>query len=272
MTTQSALVTRVRAELGDFGEPFQDTFLGTGDKSQYDFVEERVTGVSVLAVTSAGSVTLTEGTHYSIDYLNGTIFLMGAYAPLPTGTTLVINGQTWGMLTDDEISAKVNDAFMQHTSGAHSQSRVKDAQTGFIEYIDLPLSYETLPGLEEQLVVLLATIECLWMLATDASTDANINTADGTSVDRTTRYAQIRNQIDVLDDKYKKLCSQLNVGLYRIEVAELRRISRTTGRLVPVYRPREYDDHEYPIRILPPIDERNRDTSGISDPAWGGPW
>jgi hypothetical protein len=57
----------------------------------------------------------------------------------------------------------------------------------------------------------------------------------------------------------------LNVGLHRIEVSTLRRESRTTGRLVPLYVPREFDDYSWPERILPPIDSRHsegdRDTS-----------
>jgi len=141
---------------------------------------------------------------------------------------------------------------------------------GFISYVDIPLTMVDLPPVEEQLLVLLVEIECLWALTTDASTDIDITTADGTHIARSQRYLQMRNQIDVLTDKYDTLCAALNVGIHRIEMSTLRRVSRTTGRLVPVYKEREFDDYTLPQRLLPPIDERNADESGIPSPAWAG--
>jgi hypothetical protein len=64
----------------------------------------------------------------------------------------------------------------------------------------------------------------------------------------------------------------LGVGLYAIEVTNLRRVSRTTGRLVPLFREREYDDYTLPERILPPIGpgHQNDDESGVPSHTWGG--
>ena len=72
-------------------------------------------------------------------------------------------------------------------------------------------------------------------------------------------------QIGALTERYQQLCGQLNVGIYRAETLQLRRTSYTTGRLVPDYAAREYDDHEWPRRQLPPIDRRNEDNSGMPD-------
>ena len=41
----------------------------------------------------------------------------------------------------------------------------------------------------------------------------------------------------------------LGVGLYRIDVLNLNRISKATGRLIPVYKPQEVDDRSYPERV-----------------------
>ena len=43
----------------------------------------------------------------------------------------------------------------------------------------------------------------------------------------------------------------------------MRRVSQTTGRLVPLFKNREYDDHRWPSRKLPEIVSRNLDNSGI---------
>jgi hypothetical protein len=121
------------------------------------------------------------------------------------------------------------------------------------------------------MVVMLAAIEAMWALSTDAATDINVQTSDGTSVDRGQRFAQIQTQIGMLTDRYKTLCEKMGVGLYSIEVSNLRRVSRTTGRLVPLFREREYDDHSLPQRILPPIGpgHQNDDESGVPSSVFG---
>ena len=119
---------------------------------------------------------------------------------------------------------------------------------------------------------MLATIEALWDLSTDASLDVDVHTPDGKSVPRSQRYAQMRNQITVLEERYNDLCAQINVGLHRMETLNLRRTSRQTGRLVPVWESREYDDTTPARRILPPVDNRHADESDIPsslNAGWG---
>jgi len=269
MADVTTLVARVRRELGDLGQPFRDSFTGTGEAGDYDLTETQITTATVDAVDSVGLTHLVETTDFTIDLVDGRLFLFGVYNPLPVGTTLLINGNTAGMFSDEELTDYVNDAFLQHSSGRTVSKRIRTVE-GFISYIDTPLTMVDLPPVEEQLVTLLVEIECLWALTTDASTDIDITTADGTHIARSQRYLQMRNQIDVLTDKYDTLCAALNVGIHRIEMSTLRRVSRTTGRLVPIYKEREFDDYTLPQRLLPPIDERNADESGIPSPAWAG--
>jgi hypothetical protein len=48
----------------------------------------------------------------------------------------------------------------------------------------------------------------------------------------------------------------MNIGRYKIEMLTLRRVSKTTGRYVPIYIDREFDDWTiYPVRVFPPIDD-----------------
>jgi hypothetical protein len=56
--------------------------------------------------------------------------------------------------------------------------------------------------------------------------------------------------IDVRKNQYKELCSQLGIGLYKIDVFTLRRTSKTTNRYVPVYIPMEVDDRSMPQRAI----------------------
>jgi hypothetical protein len=281
MAQVADIIARVRRELGDHEQPFRDTFSGTGfanssgsatsgsDGSDYDLTETQITSITVDAVDSVGITRLVEPTHYTVDRVEGRIYLFGAYNPLPIGTTLLVNGTTSGMFTDEELTGYTNDAFLQHAADRTVSRRMRTPE-GYISFVDYPMQLEDLPRAENQLLALLVEIECLWALTTDASTDIDITTADGTHVARSQRYTQMRAQIDILTEKYEGLCEQLNVGIRKIEMFTLRRVSRTTGRLVPIYKEREFDDMTLPQRLLPPIDARDLDDSGIPSPAWAG--
>ena len=134
------------------------------------------------------------------------------------------------------------------------------------------MDLSSLPDVEGTLVAIRAAIEALWALATDASTDIDISSADGTTVPRTQRYRQLREQIDGMTQRYDHLCAMLNVGLDAIEISKIRRVSKTTNRLVPIFEDREYDDYELPRRQLPPISTRDEDESNLQSPIFGGMW
>jgi hypothetical protein len=268
MALTSDIIARVRTALGDRGVPFSTSVVGDGLTDRYELAASvmSASGLVVTRISNNIPVVLVSGTDYTLDLENAVITLSSF---LPLGNTLYIRGTSYSLFSDAELTQNVNDAILQHTSGRTNQYRSKSAD-GFIVYSEVPITIETLPEIEEQLVAILATIESLWILSTDAASDIDINTAEGTFVPRTQRHIHILQQIDMLTEKYKSLCQQLNVGLYRIEVGTLRRQSRSTNRLVPIYREREYDDNTPPSRILPHVDDRDVDTSGIPSPLWGG--
>ena len=268
MATEADIVSRVRLELGDKPQSFRQNYRGTGDQDEFDLPAERVSTESlrvfVLDPNTGTDSDLVLGTHYTLDADNGVIRLTGG--PLSKNALLVAEGTAYGLFTDEEIKHFVHDALLQHTNERVETVRYRDDH-GFIRYDRTELLLENLPEIEHLPLAMLATIEALWALSTDAATDIDITTAEGTHVPRSQRFAQLRAQIDVLTEKYKELCSLLNIGLWRIEVGNLRRVSRTTNRLVPIYVAREYDEHSMPTRILPPIDQRNADEDGPPSPA-----
>lgn len=269
MAELSKIITRVRSELGDFGAAFRDVLSGTGELTDYDLstVNVNVTRVSLLADGQLAD--LVAGTDFRVDPREGRVTLLGAYAPLPLGQVLVVEGSGAGMFTDAELISHIRDAELQHCHDRTQTMRYRSAN-GFIRYADEPVRLENLPDVEELPLILLAVINALWAVSTDASSDVDISTGEGTHVDRGQRYTQILHQISVLTDRYEELCRQLNIGLFRIEMATLRRVSRTTGRYVPVYVDREFDDNAYPQRVLPQIDKHDLDPSGIPNPTYNG--
>jgi hypothetical protein len=102
---------------------------------------------------------------------------------------------------------------------------------------------------EEYPIAILATIEALWILATDSSFDINITAPDGVMIPRAQRFQQLTTIIQQRMEQYRQLCSALNIGLWRIEMGTLRRVSRLTNKLVPVYLAQEIDDARRPERV-----------------------
>jgi hypothetical protein len=266
VATSAEILARVRAEIGDLGEGFLKSF--EGGHTEYEVGVRNIDGASVLVRTVVEGVsTPIDPEDYMLDLRTGLLILVEAP---PAAAKLVVSGTAYPMFADSELERCVTTAVRQHCHGRTIQTRYREEGTGFIRIRREPITLENLPEVEIDAVAILATIEALWMIVTDASTDINVNTAEGTMLNRGQRYAQVMQMIDALTDRYKKLCQQLNIGLYRVEQSRLRRVSYMTGRLVPVFVPREYDEYGLPIREIPPRDAPNEDTSGIPSPVWGG--
>ena len=60
--------------------------------------------------------------------------------------------------------------------------------------------------------------------------------------------------LDYWMKEYNGRAAALNIGLERLEMVTLRRVSKTTNRLVPIYKEREIEDTGPVERLWPPID------------------
>lgn len=109
-------------------------------------------------------------------------------------------------------------------------------------------------------VICLGTaIEACWSLMFQFSRDIDVSTPEAIGLPLTQRFRQVEDLLAQLLDKYRTKANLLGVGLERIRVSQLRRQSRSINRLVPIYKPREWDDAAFPVRIFPEI--------GQSDPS-----
>lgn len=231
MAVISDLVSRVRLELGDMPKQFTYTTTGDGSNKHFDI---KIKPLDPLTLSvKVNNVSLLTPSQYTVEKDLGVIHFVNAPA---NGHTILIEGLSYRYFSDEDITLFVNTAVEQHTynrtNGVGSQMTV-----GLI------------PAVEEYPLAILATIEALWALATDASFDININAPDGVAIPRSDRYRQLTTTIQARWEQYKQLCSALNIGLWRIEMGTLRRVSRTTNKLVPVYMPQEIDDSRKPERV-----------------------
>ena len=233
MATLANLSERLRSELGDQGKSFVYQFSADGTTNRFLIPYSPVDGYSMI-ITQNG-VDISE----SVDVEETTGYLTFDTVP-PIDASIVVAGTYFRYFTCSEIDNFVCTAFEQHTANhADPYGRA--------------VLISTLPGLEEYPVVVYASALALYTLATDASFDIDIQAPDGVMIPRSERYRQLMQMIDIRKQQYKELCSMLGVGLYKIDVFSLRRISKHTNRYVPIYLPQEVDDKSMPQRAIIPI-------------------
>lgn len=271
MATEADIIAAMRVELGDLKESFRDLIRGNGSQSEYDLSARNIlpdTVVVTRMLPDGGTSTLDPDTEYTVSAADGVIRFVD---PLEEDMIVRITGESYGIFSDDELAYFVDAAVGQHLQNRVVQTRYKDGH-GFIRYDREPMTLATLPHEEKVLVAILSSIEALWALSTDASTDIDVQTSEGTTIPRGQRWRQLTAQIDVLTEKYERLSLAMGVGLFALETMDMRRISRQTGRLVPVFRPREYDESGPPVRKNLPVPTRSDDPDGPESPWFPSGW
>ncbi|NBW10064.1 MAG: hypothetical protein EBR82_18755 [Caulobacteraceae bacterium] len=231
MATLSDLISKVRLELNDTPRQFTKTFIGDGLTKDFS-TGYKPLDTTTLVVTDDGTP-LANPTGYTVEAAYGTIHTT---SNITLGHTLKVTGNVFRYFTDDQLSYFVNTAILQHTSNR-------------TDSFNRAITIDTLPEIEVYPVVLLSTVEALWALATDAAFDINIQGPDNVMIPRSQRFSQLNSIIEQRKEQYRTLCSALNIGVWRIEMGTLRRVSRTTNKLVPIYVPQEVDDATSPERV-----------------------
>lgn len=121
-----------------------------------------------------------------------------------------------------------------------------------IQNIGVPIENASAAVLD--VIGLAALIEALWALMTEFSRDIDVMTSESVHIPGSQRFNMLRNLIEGWEQEYRKHAKALNIGPERIEVMNLRRVSRTTNRLIPIYKPKELGDYGPIERIFPEQD------------------
>lgn len=271
MALLSDIIARVRTELGDKVQDFVIPVPGGRAAIDLGVANVIATGLTVTVSSPGVAGVVVDPSRYTLAASSGIIVLLDVPDELATVTVV---GSYFPLFTDAELTQFVTDSALHHFHGREHNVRSRDTTYGFIHYTRVPIDISNCDPVEVLPVTMLACVEALWTLATDAASDIDVVTAEGTHISRGQRYEQIMGHIAQLTNRYTIWCRQYNIGLFRIEQNQLRRVSMTTGRLVPVFRPREYDEqgpNSWPIRRLPQIDSTDEDDSGVPSP-WAPGW
>lgn len=233
MATLANLASRVRIELGDLGKSFVTNFVADGTTNRFRLHYAPLDGDGVKVFKNGVDISDLA----SVEEQTGVLVTDTVPAD---GDELLVSGTYYRYFTATEINSIVEEAFQTHAY-SHNDS------------VGRQLTLENLPGVEEYPVAIHATTLALYTLATDASFDIDIQAPDGVSIPRSERYRQLMQMVQARQEQYRELCNLLGIGLYRIDVFNLNRISKATGRLVPKYVPQEVDDRSYPERVKTPL-------------------
>jgi hypothetical protein len=232
------LLDRVRMELGDLSHPFDFQFAGDGVRDHWNIEHRPVDTESLTFLQNGVEVPDPTSAGITVDHDAGVVVF--DTAP-PAGEVWEVQGMKWRYFTDTDLQVFLDTAMAQHS---HNRGDSSGSEWTFGD----------LKPVEEYPVALLASIQALWALATDAAFDIDIIAPDGVNIPRSERYRQLMEVIEARQRQYDEIAAALNIGIKRLETVTVRRIAKNTNRLVPVYMPKEFDDHTRPKRILyPPL-------------------
>jgi len=233
VATLAALSDRLRAEIGDISRSFVETFEADGVTKRFQLTYAPVKASTLVIKVNNNNVSNTS----VVEEVVGMVEL----ATVPAaGATVTISDTNYKYYTDSEIQYYVETAFSEHARSTTDSNGARATLT-------------TLPPIDEYPLVILASTMALYTLATDAAFDIDIISPDGVSIPRSERYRQLMELVQQRKEQYRELCSLLGVGLHKIDVFSLRRVSRRTNRYVPIYRPQEVDDGSMPQRVYLPV-------------------
>jgi hypothetical protein len=228
------IASDARNLLRDFPKYFEQVFVPPM-QSTLHLSHPLVTNLAVTDRATGDPVT-TAGS-YSVDERNGLLRLHSTNptADYPSGVTVGGYFYEWFLPSDLEFHARF-------VANEHMMSRGSDTTVG------------DLPAVELNVIAMGTVVQALWSLLSEFATEYDVINPEGISVPVRQRFAQVMQLFQVWQKKYEEGAVALNVGFNRISVTEIRRVSRLTGRLVPIFEEREVDDPSYPRRILPAIE------------------
>ena len=233
MAVLSDLASRLRFEIADMGKSFVHSITADGSTNRFLLPYAPVDGVTLEVAVEGVDVSATT----DVEELTGYITLDA----VPTlGDEIVVSGTYYRYFTDSEINNFITTAFAEHSANR-------------TDPFGRSTSLLNLPTIEEYPVVIYASSLALYTLATDASFDINVFAPDGVTIPRSERFQQLMQMVQARKEQYKELCSQLGIGLFKVDVFTLRRVSKTTNRYVPVFLPMEVDDKSTPTRASLPM-------------------
>ena len=227
----------------DFGTFFEVNFATTTATLRMPHPNVEPTSVSVIDNTDGSPVT-----DFVVNSRGGMIKIPN---PAQYADGVYISGMYYQWFLDEDLdfySSLIATEHMYHRPGE---------------------SLDSITGAEVEVMAIGALVNGLWSLLAEFATDIDISSPEGMNIPAHQRYQQVQSLIQYWENRYEDKAAMLNVGLKRIEMHTLRRITKLTGRYAPLYRGREIDNPRPPIRLRPMVDPEVTTPFEQEEAFWG---
>lgn len=249
-----ALVQDARNMLRDFPQFFEATFDNGPTVSTLRLPAPLIASIEVIDIA-----TNTQTSDYVLDARNG-LLKMNTSTIHPEG--IYVSGYHFEWFLDDDL-----EFYGGLVTSEHLYERPNT-------------SFNDLSGEEQKVIAMGATYYALWSLLTQFATEIDTSTPEGMFIPAHQRFQQVQQMSQYWKAKYEENAQLLNVGLHRISQGILRRTSRLTNRLVPIFERQEIDDPRPPLRVFPRIEPQvpapdqsiNGEDIGTTEVGIGGGW
>lgn len=222
-----------RTYLRDFPKFFQVSFDAVG--RTYELGSPNIeTDTLWVATTTGSSANVLTASQYSVDARNGILRLASTPA---AGSKIMVEGY-----------------YYEWVSPADLEFYSKQAINAHVFSLDIPL--ENMARVIIETIGIAAIVEVLMGLMSEFSRDIDVNTSESVHIPASQRFRMIQSMLAFWSQQYDKQARALNIGIDRIEIFNLRRVSRTTNRYVPLYKHKELGDYGPVERIFPNNDKQ----------------
>lgn len=228
MTVVERVAEIARTYLRDFPKFFQVSFDAVGRTYELGATNIDTETLWIATTTGASSATQLATNAYSLDVRNGVIRLATTPA---ANTKILVEGYYYEWVLPADLTF-----YSQRSINYHEYT------------IKVPLSGVT-PAVFD-VVGLGALVEALQALVTEYARDIDVTTSESIHIPGSQRFRMLQSLIGMWEMEYRKHANNLNIGPERIEIMDLRRISRATNRLVPLYVSQELGDYAPIERIF----------------------
>jgi hypothetical protein len=245
VSTVSAVSEIARNYLRDFPRFFQVSFdtVGRTFELGYTNIDRSSIWAASYATNASAPTSLVEGEDFSLDSRNGILRLSSA---LPVDTALLVEGYHFQWVSPEDL-----DFYSKIAINLHMHNSDMDMDN-------------LLPAVED-IIGIYAVVETLWGLTTEFSRDIDVMTSESIHIPASQRFRMVQSMLQYWITEYENKAKALNIGLHRIEIFNLRRVSRTTNRLVPVYRNKEVGDFAPLERLWIPVDKGEIELEDVGD-------
>lgn len=237
-TNALSVLQAARDALADPRRFFEEELTGTGTKTVFRLGYTNIDPKDLTVVVAANTLRPNVSQGYEpVDLDEG--YIRFANAPAE-GAIITVSGFYWDWYSDTKLLRYIGYAATNYST-AEGADRLADLleENGDLNVI----------------LGMAGAVEALWADWVASSREIDVSSPE-VSIPVRQRFQQLSQMLPLVTQNLRDAEQALNIGRYKIEMFDLRRVSRTTNRLVPIFKEQEWDDFMiYPERILPPIDD-----------------